>query len=327
MDRKYMKNLNESVQFFKKYKSTIIQYAGLALVIILFSFMTDGRLLSVINLKMITKQLLILFILCIGLIFVYSHGGFDISVGAVLALCAVTSTFVMNKTGSIVLGFIVSIAISTVLYLINVTIANKFGLMSVISSLAIMFVARGIVELIVYSRSTNIAINIDASFLYENAGLMAGVMIVTAVFGIIIYNYTKFSKQNKAIGDNPVASMQSGVNVEKTKVIAYLIAGVCVGIASIFYVFREGTITKTAGSGFEMNVIIALIMGGMVLNGGSRSKISSAIIGAITFVFLNNGLTMSGVSVDAVSFVKGIIFLAIIFITLRQSKNIKELPR
>lgn len=305
----------------------MIQYAGLVLVIAVFGLLTQGRILNSFNMKMVIKQLVVLFILCIGLSAVYAHGGFDISVGAVIALCAMAATFAMNVTQSVFAGFIVAIAIAVGLYLINIVVAIQFGVMSTISSLAIMFIARGIVQFIAYTKSENINVNIDASFYYSNTGFMVFLMIVVAVIGILLFNYTGFGKQNRAIGDNPLAAAQSGVKVNRVKMLAYAFAGFCTGIAALMYTVREGTITDKAGSGMEMSVIIALILGGMALNGGSKAKISAAIIGSITFVFLNNGLTMAGVSTNAVFFVKGTIFLAIIFLTLRKQGDQKALPR
>lgn len=89
-----------------------------------------------------------LVIVCSGMTFIFAHGGMDISSGAVVALSSLAAVNVMNATGSLLLGFFVSVTVAVLSYLFNAVVTNKFGLMAVITSLAIMFSARGLVTYI-----------------------------------------------------------------------------------------------------------------------------------------------------------------------------------
>lgn len=306
--------------FLKKHQNALIQYAGLLLVLLVFTVMTDGALLSDFNIRTILKQLVVLFTISVGMVFVFSHGGMDISVGAVVALSSMSAIFVMNAGAPLIVGVLVSVIVSVACYAINVIVANQFRIMAVISSLAIMFVARGLVTYQVSTSSAKIALE-NAKPLRElgkNMPLIITIIIVVGVIGYILFHLTKIGKQNKAIGDNPLAASQSGVRVNRMKVVAYVLAGILIGLASILSLSRSAVISENTGMGLEMDVIVALILGGMALNGGSRSRMSSAFVGSITFVLLNNGLVMVGVAPEVVSLVKGIIFLAVVFLLLRR---------
>ncbi|TYA14635.1 ABC transporter permease [Paenibacillus faecis] len=314
--------------FIKRHQNALIQYAGLVLVLLLFTFMTDGALLSDFNVRTILKQLVVLFTISVGMVFVFSHGGMDISVAAVLALSSMAAIYTMNAGAPLAVGVLVAVLVSVACYLVNVLIANQFGLMAVISSLAVMFVARGIVTYRVSTSASKIALA-DSGALKElgrNMPLIIAIIVLVGAAGFVLFHLTKIGKQNKAIGDNPLAASQSGVRVKRMKVIAYLLAGILVGCASILSLSRSAVISENTGMGLEMDVIVALILGGMALNGGSRSRMSSAFVGSITFVVLNNGLVMVGVAPEVVSLIKGMIFLIVVFLLLRRP-NGEVMPR
>ncbi|MGG6312144.1 ABC transporter permease [Paenibacillus macerans] len=307
-------------QFIIRHQSALIQYAGLVLVLLVFAFMTDGALLSEFNIRTILKQLVILFTITVGMIFIFSHGGMDVSVGAVLALSSMAAIYALNAGAPLAVGALVAILVSVVCYLLNVLIANQFGLMAAISSLAVMIAGRGIVTYQVSTSVSKIALA-DAGplrALGRNVPLIVTIMVLVGVAGYVLFHLTKIGKQNKAIGDNPLAASQSGVRLKRIKVIAYLSAGILVGFASILSLSRSAVISENTGMGLEMDVIVALILGGMALNGGSRSRMSSAFVGSITLVLLNNGLVMVGVPPEVVSLVKGMIFLIVVFLLLRR---------
>ncbi|MDN4068206.1 ABC transporter permease [Paenibacillus vini] len=314
--------------FLSKYQNTLIQYAGLLLVLLIFTLMTDGALLSDFNIRTVLKQLVVLLTLSVGLTFVFSHGGMDISVGAVLALSSMSAIYAMNAGAPLILGALIAVIVSVVCYTANVLIANQFKIMAVISSLAVMFVARGLVTYQVSTSTTKITLENSKTLrdLGKNTPAILTIIIVVSVIGYIIFHLTKVGKQNKAIGDNPLAAYQSGVRVNRMKVVAYILAGTLVGLASILSLSRSASISENTGMGLEMDVIVALILGGMALNGGSRSRMSSAIVGSITLVLLNNGLVMVGVAPEIVSLVKGIIFLIVVFLLLRRPGG-EAMPR
>ena len=110
-----------------------------------------------------------------------------------------------------------------------------------------------------------------------------------------------------------------------TCMIAYVIMGICIVVASLFQMGYTGSSSDSTGTGFEMNVIVALVLGGMPLSGGMRSKVSCAIVGSFTLAVLTLGLPMIGMAANQVFCVKAIIFLIVVLITCRKGSG--TLPR
>ncbi len=313
----------------KVHKSSIIQYGGLVLVLLVFGILTNGNIFSKYNLKNLVGQVTPLLIMAVGMMFIFSHGSMDVANGAVGGLCALIILEIINKTGNVWLGIVVAILLSLALYALMCLTTVKFGLMSTISSLAIMFISRGIITYICSKHDGVVKLNdyqLIANF-KNNWVMQLIVSIVVVLIGTILFNFTKIGKQSKAIGDNQLSAKQSGTKVDFIKMICFLIGGLCVGLASVFILARAGQVGKNIGSGYEMDIMVAIILGGMALSGGAKSRMSAAVIGSITFRLLSNGMTMAGVPSGYISLVKGIIFVIIVFITLRQNKNIKEMPR
>ncbi|MDR2888232.1 MAG: ABC transporter permease [Lachnospiraceae bacterium] len=315
--------------FIRHNKNAIVRFGSLILVMVIFAIVTKGSIFSAYNLRSLVGQTCALLIISVGMIFMFSHGAVDISSGAVAGLCSLVITFVLEGTGSMPLAILFSVVVSVALYLFCWFVTVRFGLLSTISSLAVMFVARGLVIYILSGQSGRINISFyDLISPFKNSlPLQLIIIVVVTVVCLVLFNYTALGKYSKAIGDNPVSSQQSGANLNRVKFWCYLIAGVCVGIASVFILARAGNVSRNIGAGMEMNVMVAVILGGMNLSGGAKSRISSAIVGAITYSLLSNGLTIAGVSQGLIVLVKGIIFIVIIAMTLRQSKTITEMPR
>lgn len=317
------------ITFFKRNRNNIICYGSLAMVVILFAIITKGQIFSAYNLKSLTGQMVVLMIISIGMIFMFSLGTVDIASGAVAGLCTLIITLVLNATGNVPISIFAAIVTAVALYLFMWFVTAYLGLMSIISSLAVMFIARGLVTYILSLNDGRINIKQYALIqpLKSNVAYSLAAMVVFAAAGIILFNYTRLGKYCKAIGDNPVCAEQSGARLKLVKFWCYVIAGCCVGVASSFLLARSGNVGKNIGSGTEMDVMVAVILGGMNLNGGAKSRIGAAITGVITYTLLKNGLTIANVSQTYITLVKGIIFIVIIGITLRQNKSVAVMPR
>ncbi len=312
----------------KKYTPTIVRWVGLIAVTLIFGIWSEWNLLSEYNINGMIETATPLIIACIGLTFIFAHGGMDISSGAVIALSALLAVLTMNATGSIILGILVAMLVSVICYIINAVVTNQFGLMSTITSLSIMFIARGIVTYVCQltpNESISIA-NVDVTLFKKNHIFMIVVTFVVVLILTVVFNYTKIGKASKAISDNVVSAQQNGVKVNLIKILDYTIAGFCVGLASIFKMSYTGVVQSTTGNGFEMDVLVVLILGGMSLSGGADTKVSSAVIGSITYVLLIKGLTIIGLDPSYVVLIKAIIFICVIFITAKKS-NLNIMPR
>lgn len=322
-------NWTKAKSFLSSHRGSIIQYGSFLFVLVLFSALTSGEIWTPYNLKTLIGQVTPLLLLSIGMTFVFAHGGFDIASGAMVGLNSLILAEIVNATGSLVLGFLVVLLLSILVYAAECLISIKLGLIPTIASLAIMFGARGLVTYVCSLHEGVVHLNDFSIFndIKTNWALQLSLCIVIAMVAYILFDFTKFGKGLRAIGDNELSARQSGIKSNRYKLFAYMIAGLLVGVASLFVLARSGSIGKGIGSGYEMDVMVAIILGGMALSGGSKSRLSAALVGSFTYRLLANGMTKAGVPTEWISLVRGSLFLLIIFATLRQSKNVKELPR
>lgn len=319
-----------SKEFLKKHVYDIAAYAGLAVTFILFLIFSGDKLSY--NMATVLQAAAAYSIIALGAVFVYSMGFMDVSVGQQVGVYAILMIMITNKMGGTVTGVIVGFLVILVLALIcgafNGAVAVWLKLPSIVTSLFLMFFFTGAQLLLMESTGTN-SISIQAQI--KPAGrnmynlVLVAAIIVVALVVTYFFQFTKLGKYTRGIGANEVATAQSGVNTTKWKVIAYMAFGVCVAVGSFIMLMRTGSAGKGTGSGYAMDIMICLILGGMPLSGGMKSKVSSALIGTFTYVLLTNDLTTMGVGLNLINFVKAVIFIAIIFVTCRKKDTV--LPR
>lgn len=303
--------------------SYILPIFGLILITLILGILSKGLLFSTYNFDTIIRDTTPILIVSLGAVFVYSLGAMDISIGSVIATGGMLSILVMNNTKSIWLGILTSMIIAVVVALVIGTISIRFNLMPIMTSMCFMLIGRGIVLMITTKiGGTAVKTVVDVS-IFKNTYFQIGSMIVLAIIFASIYNFTRIGKNAKAIGTNKVCSMQCGIKVAKYFVLSYLMLGLSVGIASMFVLSTTSSVSRSTGLGFEMDIMIALIMGGMPLAGGMKSKISGAIIGPFTYIILKNGLLLTSfIDLNQIDVVKAIIFFIIISLTCRQKSNV-----
>ncbi len=211
--------------------------------------------------------------------------------------------------------------IAVVIGIVNGSAGELLHMYSVISSVVFMMVLSGI-STIIYSNlgTRNISMNPGINLtLFRQPWFMVLVLVIeTAVIGYFFY-FTKFGKYARAIGANQTATSQSGVNIILYRVIPYIFLAVCLVTASLFQMGYTGAASDATGTGFEMNVMVSLILGGM------KSRLSCAIIGSLTYSLLAVGLPIIGVPTRLTFLIKAAIFLVVVLITCRQKNGV--LPR
>ncbi len=319
-----------SKEFLKKHVYDIAAYVGLIITFVLFLIYSGDKLSY--NMATVLQAAAAYSIISLGAVFVYSMGFMDVSVGQQVGVYAILMILITNKFGGttkgVVVSFLVVLALALLCGAFNGAVAVWLKLPSIVTSLFLMFFFTGAQLLLMEGTGTS-SISIQAQIKPDSRDaynwFLLIAIIVVALIVTYFFNYTKLGKYTKGIGANEVATAQSGVNTTKWKVIAYMAFGVCVALGSFVMLMRTGSAGKGTGSGYAMDIMICLILGGMPLSGGMKSKVSSALIGTFTYVLLTNDLTTMGVSLNLINFVKAIIFIAIIFITCRRKDTV--LPR
>lgn len=318
-----------SRDWFKTNASLLAGYGGVLVCLIFFSIATPlagESIWSASKLGTLISDVIVLAILSVGAVFVYSLGSMDISIGKQVGLYATIMVAVNNSTGSLILGIVISMGISALIGIVNGATGELLHIHSVISSLVFMMILSGVSTLI-YSNmgSRNVALKNFDHHIFKETWLMVAVLVMEVLIVTFLFNYTRFGKNARAIGANPVAANYSGISLVKYKVIAYVIMSVFVVVAAIFQMGYTGSASDSTGTGFEMNVMVALILGGMPLSGGYKSRVSCAVLGSFTFSLLNVGLPIIGIPVNTVNLIKAVIFIIVVLITCRKSRGI--LPR
>lgn len=308
----------------------IAAYVGLMVTLVLFLIYSGDKLMY--NTTTVLQTVAPYVIITLGAVFVYSMGFMDVSVGQQVGVYAILIVIISNAMGGtkvgVLVGFVVILMIALLCGAFNGAVAVWLGLPSIVTSLFLMFFFTG-AQLLLMEKIGSNSISIDAVIKPEDRDIYTLMLIALIIVATLVvtyfFNYTKLGKYTKAIGANEVVVAQSGVNTTKWKVIAYMAFAVNVSIGSLVMLTRTGSAGKGTGSGYAMDIMICLILGGMPLSGGMVSKVRSAVIGTFTYILLTNDLTTMGVALNKINFVKGVIFIVIIMITCRKRKGV--LPR
>lgn len=300
----------------------LVPYGGLIFCIILFSILPPifgTNMWSATKISTLVSDVIVVALMSVGAVFVYSLGNLDISIGSQIRLYATLLVIMGNITGNLFLGIVVSIIISTVIGMLNGAAGQVLKIHPVVSSVTFSMALTGITTIIYVSQgSRNIRLSGIEISIFKETWFMALVLVLEVLIVSYLFYYTKLGKNARAIGANPVVAEQSGINLLKYKMICYVILGVCVVIASLFQMGYTGSASDSTGIGFEMNVMVALILGGMPLSGGMKARVSSAIIGSLIFSILKVGLPLIGVPNNMTFLIKAVIFIVVVLITCRK---------
>ena len=311
----------------KKILPLIVPYLGLIFVVVLFSILTNGRLLSANNLKIVFNQFFPTLLCSIGATFYWAHGSLDISISAAMGCAALVAGNMLNKFVSpegtvtavgIILAILGAILVCELFAIVNGLLATVCGLSAFLATICTMFIGNGILSYFTLKEIIYIGPKTDT---IDSVPVKLIVAVVVIIISYILFEYTFIGKNNIIIGGNIKAARFSGIHIHRDRILAFVVAGVLVGLAAFFSVTRLRSVTNTFGSGMQFNVMISMTFGGMIVGGGKNSRISNGVIGAITYTLLANGLQIAGVPTDYVTLIKGIIFIIVIGLTFKKSKD------
>lgn len=297
----------------------------LLVMIIVFNF-ASSHFLTLSNIRNILDQASLYIILSVGMTFVISSGGIDLSVGSVIALSAVVAAFAMkadvNVGISILIGLIVAMSVGFFNgYMISFLKINPF-----IVTLSTMSIVRGATVLVTKGRPIY---GFSRVFTYLGNGtvgfLNCPIIIAFSVtlIGVILLERTRFGNYSIVMGCNEEALRRSGINTNKYKTWIYILCGLCSGIAGLIICARLNTAEPLAGTGYEMNAIAAVVLGGADMKGG-RGSVSDTFVACIILGVINNGLRILSVSSNYQQLLTGIIILITVALSEhKQRKRVK----
>lgn len=308
-------------------KDKINEYAIYAVLILLFLFFSiaSPSFINANNLINVVRQISTLGIASVGMTFALLVGGIDLSIGSQMSMVAVICSIMMTK-GNInpCIASMLCIILTSAVGFFNGIIISKIKMPPLIVTLSTMIIIEGVAFII----SKGIPIfGFPQGFSVLGQGYIGIIpipviiMIVILIIGAVILNKTYIGRYFYSIGGNEEASRLSGIDVDKIKCLAYTLSGLFAGIAGVILLSRTNSGQPTMGKGFEFDVLTAVVLGGVSVNGGV-GKISNVISGILIIGVLNNGLVLMGMNTYVQSVIKGIVLLiAVAFDFIQRSKK------
>jgi ribose transport system permease protein len=293
-------------------------FAVLVLFVLLFAYfaITQDKFLTSGNIDALLTGSSILWMVSIGLTFVMLTGGFDLSLGSVMAMSGIAMATFMNKWGvPLGVGIVLTVLFGLLVGgLVNGVLIGKVGLPFLVVTLGTLTLYGGIVNL--WSKGATEAIvskDLTAIAFNHALGIPVPAWIMLGVFLIALYvqRSTYFGRDVYAVGGSPDAARLSGIRVTRVLIAVYAIAGMLAALAGVMQVARIGAASPQVGGEIIFSAAAAVLLGGTSFSGGVGG-VGGTIIGVLLLATLENGLSVSGVQSYWQQIITGVILLAVV---------------
>ena len=282
-----------------------IRESGIIVVLVVFVAVTASvqpRFLNITNIQFILINTTVFALLALGETMVVISRNYDLSVGSVLGLSAYLSAnlFGQHHGIPIVVVFLAGLGIGLACGLLNGIMVSAGRVPSLVVTLATLYIFRGVDILIVGGKEV-VASSLPSAFLNIPKATVFGIPIlaiaIAMVIGIGAYYLRSFrsGRELYAIGSNPDAARLAGIGVGRRVFVAFTVSGAIAGVAGVLWAAQYGTIDSTAGTGYELQVISAVVVGGVAIFGGSGSAVGAAL-GALLLNTISSALYVLGIS-------------------------------
>ena len=268
--------------------------------------------LTVGNLFNILRQVSEIGMISIPLTFLLLSGHMDLSVGSIVGVCGVSTGMILRAGGSIPLALLAGIAAGTAVGFLNGLIVGKLKIQAVVVTIGTQVLFRGLCYILTSGRAVS---GYPAAFFTLGTGDVLGVPISVIVLLVmyaaawLVLEKSWFGRYVLAIGNNQNTARYSGIRVDRMKIALFTLCGALTAVASAFLISRLSSAEATLGSGYELDIITAALIGGIDINGGS-GKLQGTFLGILIIGILRNGLNMMGLSVIYQSIILGALLLA-----------------
>lgn len=311
-------------KFFQTYGILIVLFA----LIIFFSLSTDA-FFSVKNLFNILRQVSIIGVVAVGMTFVMLTGGIDLSVGSLLAIASVVGSSLMVMVGlNPLFALIIAMLVTTTFGTLTGAIIEFIDIPPLITTLGMMTVIRGVAYIItgglpIYGLPESVTM-IGQGYIWV-IPIPVIIMLIVFLVGSFILKKTYFGRYFYAMGGNEEATRLAGINIRVMKIGTYTLNAFLTSIAGIILMTRINSGQPSAGVGTELDVITAVVLGGVSMSGG-EGKLSGVLIGTLLMGVLSNGLIIMNVGEYYQMVVKGaVLILAVGFDRISKREKVKKL--
>jgi ribose transport system permease protein len=293
------------------------------ILLIILGLLLNPSFLSWNNLSNVLTRSAFIGIISVGGTFVIVTGQIDLSVGAMAAFIASLMIIVMNQFANagwplplaVGAGMVLGLIVGLLSGLVNGLLATKGRIDSFIVTLGTMGIFRSLVTFVANGGTLTLNSNIREAYRpvfynsWLNIPIPVWVLTLVVVAGAVILAKTRFGRYCRAVGSNAEVAHYSAIRVNRIRVIAFVVQGFCVALATLLYVPRLGSASSSTGVLWELEAITAVVVGGTALRGGS-GRVSGSIVGALILTLIGNILNLTNIiSVYLNGAVQGIIIL------------------
>ena len=307
---------------------------ALALICLAFAIITPKAFIQSTTFTNIAKSAYYIAFMAIGVTFVISTGGIDLSIGTVAICSVLVGGTLMEKGMPMGLVLLITLLVGAAFGLINGLMVSKLGLPAFIATLGTMMMSRGLGSIVSKTKTISFPqgssegawfrelfmITKDGMFLPKNFPTGFVLLAIIAVIMALVLNKTRIGRYILSIGSNKEASRLSGIDVAKYETIAYVFSGIFAALAGIAYVAVFSTAQPNTGNGFELDAIAGVVIGGTSLAGGVGSIIGT-IVGVFIMTVLKIGFPYIGVQSHYQLFITGIILVFAVYMDILNRKR------
>ncbi|MGK3943876.1 ABC transporter permease [Streptomyces caeruleatus] len=293
----------------------------LAALVVVGGITAPDEFLSTSNLQLVLTQASVIGVVTVGMTFVITSGGIDLSVGAMVALSSVWATTVATQEFGFAGILFTAVVVGVGCGLVNGVLIAYGRMVPFIATLAMLASARGL-ALQITDGSTQIVsvrsvLDLGARDSYI-LGIPPLVLIFAAVtvIGWLLLNRTTFGRRTVAVGGNAEAARLAGIDVRRQRLYLYLLSGLCCGIAAFMLIVLAGSGQNTNGNLYELDAIAAAIIGGTLLSGG-RGTIIGSVLGVLVFTTITNIFALNNLETAVQQIAKGAIIAAAVLVQRR----------
>lgn len=310
----YSKKLNPAA-LWKKHKTLITDITpliGMGVLFIIYTILRGG-----LQFETLINQSAVLLIAGTGAVFIYSMGALDISLGSSVAFSALAGVIVYNRTQNVFLLILVCIVVGITVGMFSSTLAAFFKLPVFIITVAMIAILNSLILTFLNGQPYMRIPYEEAAAIRAFDNMWVRIAFVAAFYLLcyIVFKYMKTGRKNKLLGGSRIVAKQVGISLNKQTYITFLISGLGVGLGAFLSITRSTQISSGTASSLGMDILMAVVFGGMPQSGGARAKVSAGIVGGISITLLTQILNTVGLNTGEIQIVKAVMFLVIVFIT------------
>jgi len=267
-------------------------------VMIVFGIL-DSKIVSPTQLLTALNRAAVSGIAAAGMMFAICAGGFDLSVGSILSLTSCIIAVQLTDGKSALFAIVMALLAGGICGIINGLLITKLKIQTFVATLATQLAFAG-VTLVYCNKAIQLTSKVNTQLKFFSTGKLLGILpmpivllVIAYVITYLVYNFTSFGTKVRAIGSNESAARTTGIKVDVTLILVFVVTGVSAAIAGVLNTAQVSIGDPSLGEGFELDAITAVVLGGTALSGG-KGNVFGTLVGAILVVFVKMGLNILG---------------------------------